>query len=63
MIGRHAYGDQYKCTDLVVPGPGTFEISFTPADGSEKKTFKGLFTFKKLHHIVTTHFFVIVSPF
>jgi len=39
-IGRHAFGDQYKATDYVVPGPGTFEIVFTPADGGEKQTFK-----------------------
>jgi len=44
-IGRHAFGDQYRATDLVVPGPGTFEMVFTPADGSEKKTFK-VFDFK-----------------
>jgi len=35
IIGRHAYGDQYKCTDFVVPGDGKLEISFTPKDGSE----------------------------
>jgi isocitrate dehydrogenase len=40
VIGRHAYADQYKCTDFVVPGPGTFEIIYTPADGSEKKVYK-----------------------
>jgi len=39
-IGRHAFGDQYKATDFVVPGPGTFEIVYKPADGSEPKTFK-----------------------
>jgi len=44
-IGRHAFGDQYRATDLVVPGPGTFEMVFTPADGSEKKTYK-VFDFK-----------------
>jgi len=44
-IGRHAFGDQYRATDLVVPGPGSFEMVFTPADGSEKKTFK-VFDFK-----------------
>ncbi|EDV29401.1 uncharacterized protein TRIADDRAFT_35221 [Trichoplax adhaerens] len=34
IIGRHAYGDQYKATDFVVPGPGKLEMSFTPEDGS-----------------------------
>lgn len=35
IIGRHAFGDQYKATDFVTPKPGKFEIVFTPADGSE----------------------------
>ncbi|XP_044159470.1 isocitrate dehydrogenase [NADP] cytoplasmic [Bufo gargarizans] len=35
IIGRHAYGDQYRATDFVVPGPGTVEISFTPKDGGQ----------------------------
>ncbi|CAN8004021.1 unnamed protein product [Ixodes hexagonus] len=30
VIGRHAFGDQYKATDFVVKGPGTLEIKFTP---------------------------------
>ncbi len=33
VIGRHAYGDQYKATDFVVPGPGAVTITYTPADG------------------------------
>ena len=37
-IGRHAYGDIYKNTEYVVPGAGTAEIVFTPADGGEKKS-------------------------
>lgn len=35
VIGRHAYADQYSATDFVVPGPGTVEISYKPADGSK----------------------------
>ncbi|XP_066433315.1 isocitrate dehydrogenase [NADP] cytoplasmic isoform X1 [Eleutherodactylus coqui] len=35
IIGRHAYGDQYRATDFVVPGPGKLEISFTPKDGGD----------------------------
>ncbi|XP_072274754.1 isocitrate dehydrogenase [NADP] cytoplasmic [Pyxicephalus adspersus] len=35
IIGRHAYGDQYRATDFVVPGPGKVEISYTPKDGGE----------------------------
>ena len=34
VIGRHAHGDQYKATDLVVPGPGRLELTFTPAGGA-----------------------------
>lgn len=35
IIGRHAYGDQYKATDFVVPGAGKLEIKFTPKSGGE----------------------------
>ncbi len=34
VIGRHAFGDQYRATDLVVPGEGSLTMTFTPADGS-----------------------------
>lgn len=34
VIGRHAYGDQYKATDLVIPGDGKLELTFTPKDGA-----------------------------
>jgi isocitrate dehydrogenase len=34
VIGRHAYGDQYRATDFTVPGPGTLTMTFTPADGA-----------------------------
>jgi isocitrate dehydrogenase len=33
IIGRHAYGDQYRSTDFVVEVPGTFEMRFTPKAG------------------------------
>ena len=33
IIGRHAFGDQYKATDFVVPGPGKMTIKWTPKDG------------------------------
>ena len=33
VIGRHAFGDQYRATDMVVPGPGKMTLTFTPADG------------------------------
>jgi isocitrate dehydrogenase len=35
VIGRHAFGDQYRATDMVVPGEGTLTLTFTPADGSQ----------------------------
>ncbi|VVT53897.1 uncharacterized protein SAPINGB_P003805 [Magnusiomyces paraingens] len=35
IIGRHAHGDQYKAQDTVIPAPGTVELVYTPADGSE----------------------------
>jgi isocitrate dehydrogenase len=38
VIGRHAHGDQYKATDLVVQKAGRFEMRFVPADGSEPET-------------------------
>jgi isocitrate dehydrogenase len=34
VIGRHAFGDQYRATDLVVPGEGTLTLTYTPKDGS-----------------------------
>ena len=34
VIGRHAFGDQYRATDFVVDRPGKLSISFTPNDGS-----------------------------
>jgi isocitrate dehydrogenase len=35
IIGRHAFGDQYRATDLVVPGEGRLTLTFTPTNGSE----------------------------
>jgi isocitrate dehydrogenase len=35
IIGRHAFGDQYRATDMLVPGEGTLTLTFTPKDGSE----------------------------
>jgi isocitrate dehydrogenase len=33
IIGRHAFGDQYRAEDFVVPGPGKLTMTFRPADG------------------------------
>ena len=38
VIGRHAFGDQYRATDMVIPGPGTVTMTYTPADGGEPVT-------------------------
>ena len=35
VIGRHAFGDQYKATDFLVPGAGKLTVTFTPEDGSK----------------------------
>src|SRR5881227_3541308 len=35
VIGRHAFGDQYRATDLVVPGEGSLTLTYTPKDGSD----------------------------
>jgi|TARA_B100000768_G_C11271549_1_gene373703 isocitrate dehydrogenase len=39
-IGRHAFGDQYRATDVRTQGPGKLEMKFTPQDGSEPKTWE-----------------------
>ncbi len=39
VVGRHAFGDQYRATDFKVPGPGTLTLTYTPADGSEPMEF------------------------
>jgi len=35
VVGRHAFGDQYRATDVKIPGPGKLTLTFTPADGSK----------------------------
>ena len=39
LIGRHAFGDQYKATDFKVPTAGSLTMTFTPADGSAPMEF------------------------
>ena len=39
VIGRHAFGDQYRATDFVVPGPGKLTMTFTPEGGGDKMEF------------------------
>ncbi|KAI9317652.1 isocitrate dehydrogenase NADP-dependent [Dichotomocladium elegans] len=40
IIGRHAFGDQYRATDLVTGGPGKLELIFTPEDGSAPRKYE-----------------------
>jgi isocitrate dehydrogenase len=35
VIGRHAFGDQYRATDMLVPGEGSLTLTYTPKDGGE----------------------------
>src|SRR6187401_1079042 len=35
VIGRHAFGDQYRATDFVVPGPGKLTLTFVGKDGKK----------------------------
>lgn len=39
IIGRHAFGDQYRATDTVIKGKGKLTMTFTPEDGSEAVVF------------------------
>ncbi len=37
VIGRHAFGDQYRCQDMVIKHPGRVTLKYAPADGSPPK--------------------------
>ncbi len=39
VIGRHAFGDQYRATDFKVPGPGKLTMTFQPEGGGEATTY------------------------
>ncbi len=39
VIGRHAFGDQYRATDFKVPGPGKLTMTFQPEGGGEPTTY------------------------
>ena len=39
IVGRHAFGDQYRATDFKVPSAGKLTMTFTPEDGSEPMEF------------------------
>ena len=38
IVGRHAFGDQYKATDAKISGPGKLTMTFTPDDGGDAQT-------------------------
>ncbi len=40
VVGRHAFGDQYRATDFLIPGAGTLTMTFTPRDGGAPVTHK-----------------------
>lgn len=40
IIGRHAFGDQYRATDFLFKGKGTLTVEFTPEDGGEPQKFE-----------------------
>ncbi len=45
IVGRHAFGDQYRATDTVIKGKGKLTLTFTPEGGGEPQTFD-VFNFK-----------------
>jgi isocitrate dehydrogenase len=40
IVGRHAFGDQYRATDTVIKGKGKLTMTFTPADGRPAQVFE-----------------------
>ena len=40
IIGRHAFGDQYRATDFLVPGKGKLEVKWKSEDGSDEKKYE-----------------------
>jgi len=40
VIGRHAFGDQYRATDFLVPGKGKMQVKWTSEDGKDTKEFE-----------------------
>jgi len=46
IIGRHAFGDQYQATDLVIDSPGKVELIYTPTDNSKSEQKYLIYEFK-----------------
>ncbi|KAK3937400.1 isocitrate dehydrogenase NADP-dependent [Diplogelasinospora grovesii] len=55
IIGRHAFGDQYRAKDLVVPGNGKLSMVYTPADGGEPQEIQ-VFEFKNGGGVAQTQY-------
>ena len=53
IIGRHAFGDQYRATDFTFPGKGTLTIKFVGEDGKviEKEVFQGPWRRRRHGHV------------
>jgi isocitrate dehydrogenase len=45
VIGRHAFGDQYRATDTIIPGEGTLTLNFQPKDTSQSPIELDVFDF------------------
>ncbi|KAJ1551493.1 Isocitrate dehydrogenase [NADP], mitochondrial precursor (Oxalosuccinate decarboxylase) [Nowakowskiella sp. JEL0078] len=45
IIGRHAFGDQYRATDAIIPEAGSLDLVFTPSSGGASQTYH-VFDFK-----------------
>lgn len=54
-LARHAYGDVYKASEMVIPGPGKVELVYTAEDGSQKTElvhqFKGAGIVQGMHNL------------
>ena len=54
-LARHAYGDVYKNTEMVIPGPGRVELVYTAKDGTETRElvhdFKGASVAQGMHNL------------
>ncbi|KAL8421647.1 hypothetical protein RB596_002428 [Gaeumannomyces avenae] len=55
IIGRHAFGDQYRAKDLVVPGPGKLTMTYTPAGGGKPEEIE-VFEFKSGGGVAQTQY-------
>lgn len=40
VIGRHAFGDQYRATDVKIPGPGKLTLTYAPKEGGPSQTWE-----------------------